>query len=59
MTKQIKLEDKTNEILDILSTGRKESGALVRTKQDIVKELIINLAKKELPKDTVQGLGIK
>lgn len=59
MAKQIKLDEKTNDVLDIISIGRKEAGALVKTKQDIVKELIINLAKKELPKDTLNGLNIR
>jgi hypothetical protein len=59
LAKQIKLDDKTNSLLDIISIGRKETGALIKTKQDIVKELIIAAAKKELPKDTFEGLGFK
>lgn len=48
MAKQIKIEDSVNDLLDQLSAKRKEEGSFIKTKQDIVKELVLSLAKKEL-----------
>ena len=59
LAKQIKLDELTNEILDEVSSSRKLTGALIKTKQDIVKQLILNMAKKELSKGKLEQLGIK
>ncbi len=59
MAKQIKLDELTNNILDEVSSSRKLTGALIKTKQDIVKQLILNMAKKELSKGKLEQLGIK
>ena len=48
MAKQIKIEDVVNDLLNKLSDKRKEEGAFIKTKQDIVKELVLLQAKKEL-----------
>ncbi|MCH9645314.1 MAG: hypothetical protein K0U08_01510 [Proteobacteria bacterium] len=48
MAKQIKMEDKVNDILTQLSDKRKRDNEFIKTKQDIVKELILAQAKKEL-----------
>ena len=48
MAKQIKMEDKVNDILTQLSDKRKKDNEFIKTKQDIVKELILAQAKKEL-----------
>ena len=46
--KQVRLSAQVDELLTKLSEARKNDGALVRTKQDIVAELIIAQHKKEI-----------
>jgi len=48
MATQVKVTSKTDSMLSELSKVRKESGELIRTKQDIVAELVLSLYKKEL-----------
>jgi len=45
--KQVKLTEMTNYLLDEISKKRKDSGKLIRTKQDVVMDLIIKAHKKE------------
>ena len=47
MSKQVKLNDKTNEQLTKMSDLRKASGELVKSKQDIVAMLVDKQFKKE------------
>ena len=47
MSKQVKLNDKTNEQLTKMSDNRKESGELVKSKQDIIAMLVEKQFKRE------------
>ena len=47
-SKLVKVTPQTNELLDKLSEKRKEEGAFIRTKQDIVAEAVQALYKKEV-----------
>ena len=45
--KQVKMHDSINDKLSELSEVRRENGELIKTKQDIVADLIIKAHKKE------------
>ena len=46
-SKLVKITPQTNALLDKLSEKRKEEGAFIRTKQDIVAEAVQALFKRE------------
>jgi len=46
--KQIRLPEGVDKKLNDLSKARKAEGALVKTKQDVLSELVINAHKKEV-----------
>jgi hypothetical protein len=46
-TRVVKVSEKANDMLTEISKKRKADGSLVRTKQDILAELIQSLHKKE------------
>ena len=48
--KQVKLTENTNTLLDEIKYIRKESGQLIKTKQDIIAELVLKAYKKECKK---------
>ena len=49
MAQHVKVNPNTDEMLSALSVKRKAEHAAVRTKQDIIAELVAGLYKKEVP----------